>query len=175
MKIFILSLGVLLLGMSYSVQAQYVSVKGLGFLGIANNSGGEYFYNGGGFELAYQHKISEKGRLSGGLEYRIINWGHQVALQLGYDYAYWQQGPWRASVAAHGQVGSALYVQNGLFVWGAEVGTGLEWKSPKAFFATLSFGARYSNCPAYAEYGAINSTLDLPIKLGIGFKLGNRK
>jgi hypothetical protein len=37
-------------------------------------------------------------------------------------------------------------------------------------------GAGLSHCPAYENYGRINTTLDLPIKLGIGFKLlGNKK
>ncbi len=174
MRTFLLLMSLAVCCTYQTAQAQYVSVRGLGFLGMANNSGAEYFYNGGGFELAYQHAL-EKGRLSGGLEYRIINWGHQVAVQLGYDYPYWQQGPWRASAFAHGQLGSALYIQKSLLVWGAELGTGLEWKSSKAFFATFSLGARFSHNPAYAEYSVINATLDLPIKIGIGFKLGNRK
>lgn len=161
--------------MAYTTQAQYISFKSSGYLGIANNSGAEYFYNGGGFGLSYQHSMNEKSRLLGGLEYRIINWGHQVALQLGYDYAYWQQGPWRAAVYGQVQGGSALYVQKSLFTWGLGVGSSLEWKSPKAFFARLSFGAQVSHCPAYLDYGSINTTLDLPIQLGIGFKLGNRK
>lgn len=174
MRSIILIIG-LLIGAYCSSSAQYLSLKGMGFLGIANNSGAEYFYNGGGFALSYQQELTETSRLNGGVEYRIINWGHQVALQLGYDYAYWQQGPWRAAAFGQVQAGSALYVQKGLFTWGAGVGSSLEWKSPKAFFASLSFGARVSHCPAYLEYGGINVTLDLPIQLGIGFKLGNRK
>lgn len=173
--IVILSVGWLLLGNSTLVQGQYISVQGLGFLGLVNNSGAEYFYNGFGFELNYQ-QVLKKGRVSVGLEYRSINWGYQAALQLGYDYPYWQQGPWRASAFGHAHLGAALYVQRSLFAWGAALGTGLEWQSPKAFFARLSLGAGLSHCPAYENYGRINTTLDLPIKLGIGFKLlGNKK
>ena len=153
---------------------QQLSLKPLSFLGIATNLGGEYNYNGGGFELAYQHDIW-KGRVVGGLEYRMVNWGNEVGINLGYNMPFWAKGQWRASVSAQAQVGWALFYQKSLLIWGIECVPEMEWHSNKAFFATLGFGIRYSNCPAYENYGAITSAIDLPIKIGLGFYLNNKK
>jgi len=50
----------------------------------------------------------------------------------------------------------------------------LEWQSSKAFFAQIGIGLQLNNNPNYSEYGAIYTTLDIPFKLGFGFKIGNK-
>jgi hypothetical protein len=174
MKRYGILMGVLFFMISTSTSAQQLSLKPLSFLGIATNIGGAYHYNGGGFELAYQHDVW-KGRVIGGLEYRMINWGNQVAINVGYNMPFWTKGPWRASVSAQAQIGWALFYQKSLAVWGIECLPEIEWHSNKAFFATLGFGIRYTNCPAYERYGFVTSAIDLPIKIGLGFYLNNKK
>lgn len=151
--------------------APRIAVRSLAFLGIATNERGEYFYNGGGLELTYQHPLG-KGGLTGGLEYRMINWGNQVALNIGYDIPYWQSGSWKLSGLTSLQAGLALFQQRPLFVWGAEYVPQLQWQSKRRFFANLGIGIRMTNNPAYSNYGSINFTVDVPIKIGIGFRLG---
>lgn len=174
MKRYVVLISVLFFMITTSTSAQQLSLKPLSFLGIATNLGGEYHYNGGGFELAYQHDVW-KGRVIGGLEYRMINWGNQVGINFGYNMPFWTKGQWRASVGAQAQIGWALFHQKSLLVWGIECVPEIEWHSNKAFFATLGFGIRYTNCPAYENYGALNSAIDIPIKIGVGFYLNNKK
>lgn len=157
-----------------TAKAQQLSLRPLSFLGIATNVGTNYFYNGGGFELSYQHDYW-KGRISGGLEYRMINWGNQVGLNIGYNLPFWTKKQWRASVTAHAQIGWALFVQKTLAVWGFEAIPQIEWKSKKAFFVMIGVGLRFSHNPVYEQFGSINATLDIPIKVGIGFRLNNKK
>ena len=153
-------------------KAQQLSLKPLSFLGVASNVGGEYYYNGGGLELAYQHNVW-KGRVLTGLEYRMINWGNQIGLNLGYNLPFWTKGAWRVSTSIQAQIGWALFYQKSLLVFGVECIPEIEWHSKKAFFATVALGIRYTNCPAYQNYGQITQTVDLPIKIGLGFYLCN--
>ena len=155
-------------------QAQYLSFQPAGYLGFAHSQGGEYFYGGFGLGIQYEHELGP-GRVLGTLEYRAVQWGNQVAFNAGYDYPYWTQGPWRAGVRGQLQMGSALFQSGGLLVWGAEVGTSLQWKSPKAFFVHLGLGLRFSHCPAYETYSQIFTVWEVPLNVGIGFKFGNRK
>lgn len=174
MKQYRLLLGILLFLISNTSKAQQLSLKPLSFLGVATNLGGAYHYNGGGFELAYQHDFW-KGRVVGGVEYRMINWGNQLSVNLGYNLPFWSHNQWRASVSTQVQLGGALFVQKSLFVWGVECVPEIEWHSKKAFFASVGFGIRYTNCPAYENYGPLVSAIDLPIKIGLGFYLNNKK
>lgn len=150
---------------------QKISLSGLSYLGIANTVESGYFYDGGGFELGYRHSLG-KGEVLGGLEYRMINWGNQVTINLGYNFPYWTNDVFTVSGATSAQIGWGLFNQKALAVWGAEYLAQLEWQSPKRFFAILGIGFRFNHSPAYSKYGAINWTLNLPVKLGIGFRLG---
>ena len=164
----------ILLLINPSLHAQQIGLRALTFLGMATNTEAQYFFDGGGLELFYQHELW-KGKVVGGLEYRTINWGNQVALNLGYNLAYWKKNSWRASVSLSVQGGMALFRQKPLGVLGIECLPELEWQSKKRFFMNLGIGIRYSNCPAYSKYSLINSTLDIPIKFGMGFRLGKKK
>lgn len=161
--------------MGQALQAQYVSFCVSGYPGFAHTQGSESFYGGYGFGLHYEHTLNKQGRLLGAVEFRSIQWGNQLAINLGYDYAYVVEGPWRLGARAQIQAGSALFSNGGLFVFGGEVGTMLQWKSPKAFFAALGVGLRHTACPAFAAYSSIASVWEVPLTVGIGFKLGNRK
>jgi hypothetical protein len=174
MKRYGILMGVLFFMINTTTSAQQLSLKPLSFLGVATNLGGEYYYDGGGFELAYQHDLW-KGRVIGGLEYRMVNWGNQVGVNFGYNMPFWTKGQWRASVSVQTQFSWALFYQKSLLVWGIECIPEIEWHSNKAFFATLGFGIRYTNCPAYQNYGDIHNVIDLPIKIGLGFYLNNKK
>jgi len=157
-----------------SIQAQQLSLKGLSFLGVATNTTRGYFYDGGGFELNYQHDIW-KGRVVAGIEYRMINWGNQVGLNMGYNLPFYKKNQWRLSATLSAQVGMALFSPKPLAAWGVELLPSVEWQSKKRFFLQLDFGFRMNHCPAYKDYGSINMVFDMPIKIGIGFRLGKFK
>ncbi|MCH2044567.1 MAG: hypothetical protein MK212_10660 [Saprospiraceae bacterium] len=155
-------------------QAQQISFTSNAYLGIANNLEAGYFYNGGGLDFTYTHEAG-KGRILVGLNYRMIHWGNQVGLSAGYDFPFWQKGAWRASVASEMELAFALFFQKPLLGWTVNCVPMLEWKSKKAFFVNIGLGLQFNHNPAYANYGRINSALDIPIKIGFGFTLGNRK
>ena len=149
----------------YTARAQQLGFRTLSFLGIANNIESDFHYNGFGLDLFYRHDVW-KGRVTSSLEYRMIGWGNQLGLNIGYNLPFWQENQWRASATLSLQGGLALFRPQSLGVIGVEGLAEIEWQSKKRFFATLSLGIRYSNSPAYLRYGLINTNIDIPIKLG---------
>ncbi len=155
------------------LNAQQIGLNFESFPGVAYGGGGGYFYGGGGFELAYQHDFKQ-GRIRGGLEYRIVDWGNQTGINAAYNHPYYVRGQWRVSGSSGIQLGLALFRERPLFAWALEYSPELEWQSNKRFFANMSFGIRYTNSPKYKNYGKINAVLELPVKIGFGFRLGSK-
>jgi len=155
---------------STTINAQQIALNTLSFPGLGQGG----FYGGGGFELNYQHDFKQ-GRIRGGLEYRIIDWGNQTTVNAGYNHPYYLKNQFRISGTTGFQLGLALFRPRPLFVWGIEYLPEVEWQSNKRFFAHAEFGIRYTNSPKYKKYGTINSVLELPIKIGLGFRLGKRE
>ena len=156
-----------------TINAQQIALNFESFPGVAYSGGGGYFYGGGGLEVTYQHDFKQ-GRIRGGLEYRMIDWGNQMAINAAYNHPYYVRDRWRISGTSGLQLGLALFRVNPLFVYGLEYSPEIEWQSGKRFFANASIGIRYTNSPRYRDYGTINSVLELPIKVGFGFRLGER-
>ena len=155
---------------SLSLSAQELQFNTLSFNGFAYNEGNGYFYGGGGLETAYIHPIGE-GALHFGAEYRLVDWGNQLSLSLGYRGDYWQKEAWTISGLTKVQLGSALFNNGSLFAWGLSYQAQARWQSGKRFFGTMGLGIRYSNAPGYKEFGAINRLWELPIQIGMGFRL----
>lgn len=153
-----------------TLSAQQISLNFESFPGVAYRGGGGYFYGGGGLELTYQHDLG-KGRLRGGLEYRMIDWGNQASINAAYNVTYYEREAWRISGTSGLQLGLALFREKPLFAWGLEYSPEVEWQSGKRFFANASLGIRYTNSPKYKNYGNINSVLELPVRVGWGFRL----
>lgn len=164
-----------------SANAQQISIQFLSFPGITHTNGSGYFYGGGGLSLAYQKNIgsNQKYKILLGLEYRMIDWGNQAVLNIGYNHPYLMAAGSKKNLRLSGNVstqfGAALFREKPLFVWSAEYIPEIEWFSRKRFFASLGVGLRYTNCPKYKNYGNINSVLEIPIKLSLGFKTGKSK
>lgn len=155
---------------STTIHAQQIGLNVLSFPGLGQGG----FYGGGGFELNYQHDVRQ-GRVRGGLEYRIIDWGNQMSLNAAYNHPYFVKNQFRISGTTGFQLGVALFRPRSLFVWGIEYLPEVEWQSNKRFFAHVGLGIRYTNSPKYKKYAAINSVLELPIKVGFGFRLGKKE
>ncbi len=156
-----------------TLEAQQIGLHLKSFPGVAYSGDGGGFYGGGGFELQYQHELG-KNRVRAALEYRMVDWGNQTGLNLGYNIAYWQKKEWRVSGTSGLQLGLALFREKPLFAWALEYTPEIEWQSAKRFFANLSLGVRYTNSPPYKNFGAINSVFEIPITIGFGFKLGKK-
>jgi len=154
-----------------TLSAQQISLNFESFPGVAYSGGSGYFYGGGGLELAFQYDL-RKGRIRGGLEYRMIDWGNQTSINAGYNMTYYVRNAWRISGTSGLQLGLALFREKPLFAWGLEYSPEVEWQSGKRFFANASLGIRYTNSLKYKNYGNINSVLELPVRIGWGFRLG---
>ncbi|MEM6345415.1 MAG: hypothetical protein AAF927_16095 [Bacteroidota bacterium] len=164
---------VLILLLPLGASAQELQFNMLSFNGIAQNEGSGYFYGGGGLETAYIYPLGEAA-LHIGAEYRFIDWGNQLSLTLGYRSDYWQQGDWSVSGLSKVQLGAALFNNGSLFAWGLSYQLQGRWQSQGRFFGTLGVGVRYSNAPSYKEFGPIDRLWELPIQLGMGFRLDQK-
>ncbi|MEL6589329.1 MAG: hypothetical protein AAFQ68_04585 [Bacteroidota bacterium] len=141
--------------------------------GFAYNGGSGYFNGGFVLETAYQRPISI-GDLHFGAEFRAIDWGNQLSLNLGYRGEYWRKDAWRLAGLTQIQVGSALFANGSLFSWGFSYQFQARWQSEGRFYGLLGLGIRFSNAPAYKEFGSINQVWELPVQLGMGLQLGKQ-
>jgi hypothetical protein len=157
-----------------SLSAQEISLRTLSFPGLAYRAGAGYFYGGGGLELAFQKDLP-RGAYRLGLEYRIIDWGNQVGLNLGYVHPYLQGERWQLSGLANLQLGLVPFYQKSLLSWAIGYHGLFRWQSKKRAFYEAGLGIRYSNSPGYVEFGPINRLFEVPVRVGVGWKLGNRK
>lgn len=118
----------------------------------------------------YEHAL-KKGALRPGIELRSVNWGNQTTMNLGYRAGYISKDNWMLSGITTMGLGFALFQQNPLFVWSVGYMPVLTWLRHKKVDFTAGFGIRYTNSPAYRNYGKINQVLEFPIKIGLVFNL----
>lgn len=144
------------------------------YYGLWQNEGGRYYYGGGSFELLYEHPIN-KGALRGGIEFRTIDWGNQVALNVGFKGNYIQKEKWSLSGVTSAGLGLALFVKNPLFVYSIDYMPVFTWLRNKRFDYYVGLGIRFTHCPAYRNYSKVNQLIELPLKIGVTYKLSYKK
>ena len=154
----------------FSGYSQNLELNTKSFYGIWNNEVAEYAYGGGGLEIVYEHPL-KKGSLRSGLEFRSIDWGNQVSLNIGYQIPYISKDKWALSGITSTGIGLALFQDNPLFVWSVGYMPEFTWPNKQKFNLVVGFGIRYTNSPAYKNYGEINQVLDFPFKIGFKFNL----
>ena len=143
---------------SYEIGLSYVE-------GIAYNSTLDLFK--GGTTLNGKYLLTrEKLIFEGGINFRTIQWGNQLAISLGVLKPLND----RMELGIEMQHGMALFHQKPLYVIaGAGKFNFLMIGKPK-----FSFGAsaeiRYSLCPAYRHYSDIFFVFEIPLGLFIRFK-----
>lgn len=157
-----------------SLNAQQISVQIESFPANWNNESSEYFYGGSGLSIDYK-KAFDFGKLGVGVEFRTINWGNQISLTIPYNHNYVVKDSWNISASLTPTVGLALYRPKSLLVWSVEYVPEFTWTPRKKLEYFFGFGMRYSNNPAYGNYGKINRVLEYPIKLGVKINLKPRK
>lgn len=152
------------------VAAQELRLESASFYGFVYPGATEYFYGGGGLSLNYGHHF-EWGRVQAGMEYRIIDWGNQLGLNLGYAYPLWTKAEHSLSAGLMVQLGIVPFRQNSLFAWGAEPQVEYRWQTQKRAFWIAGVGVRYSHSPAYLDFGPINRLGEMALRAGIGWRL----
>lgn len=146
--------------------SQSIELNTGSYYGIWQNEGSGYYYGGGSFELLYEHALN-KNALRGGIEFRTINWGNQLSLNLGFKTTYIQKEKWSLSGVTTAGFGLALFVKNPLFVYSIDYMPVFTWLRNKRFDFDIGLGIRFTHCPAYRNYGKINQLLELPLKIGV--------
>ena len=150
--------------------AQQIEFNSKSFYGAWNSQGSEYFYGGGGAELIYEHPIN-MGSLRTGVELRSVNWGNQATLQLGHKHLYSSSEKWSLAGVGSVGLGAALFYDNPLFTWSADYSGVFTYFRNKRTSLNIGLGVRYTNSPAYREYGQINKVFEFPLQLGISYSL----
>lgn len=171
MKRILFLLSIMMFAFVAALQAQALSLQTLSFPGFAYRGGTGYFYGGGGVELGYQLRLPT-GMLQLGLEYRIIDWGNQLGLNLGYAYPLITGARGELRAGAMLQLGLVPFRQGSLFAWGGEPHLQYQYQTQRRAFFQATVGLRYSNSPGYQDIGPINRLWEVPIKLGVGWRLG---
>ena len=131
------------------------------FYGIWSNEKGGYYYSGGGFDLIYAHPLA-KGELRSGIDFRNIDWGNQLTLNIGYTAPYISKDKWQLNGITSTGLGMALFHDNSLFVLSVGYMPEISWRNDKKFSWSIGLGVRYTTSPAYKNYGTINQVLDFP-------------
>lgn len=151
---------------------QNFEVNTKSYYGLWNKASSGYFYGGGGLELSYNYPIN-KGAIQSGIEFRSINWGNQISLQVGYNASYLNREKWSLNGVSSVGVGFALFHDNPLFVWSIDYTPEFILLKHKKLNIGVGIGVRYTHSPAYKDYGAINQVFEMPIRLGFKFNIAS--
>ena len=162
---------VLIIFSVFKSYSQSITFNTKSFYGIWNNETSGYYYGGGGLDLLYEHRL-KKGALRGGLEFRSIDWGNQLSINTGFKAPYITKEKWSFNGITSLGLGLALFKESPLFVWSAGYMPEFSWHVREKFHLNFGFGIRYTNSPAYKNYGSINHVMELPLKIGFQFNLG---
>ncbi|MFD1550732.1 hypothetical protein DNU06_05985 [Putridiphycobacter roseus] len=154
----------------YSGYSQNIALDINSFYGGWNNELSAYYYGGAGISLLYEHPL-KKGALSGGFALRTIDWGNQVTVNVGYNATYLLRDNWRLDGVSTVGLGLALFKYKPLLVWSFGYVPEFTWLRKKKIDYSMGLGIRYSNSPAYKNYGQIYQLLEFPIKIGVKYHL----
>ncbi len=157
----------------FNLFGQHLEFNTKGFFGLWNNAQTSYFYDGAAIELLYERPY-KNAALRAGLEYRSIDWGNQVSINLGYVLTHISKDKWNLDGVISPGIGLALFRENPLFVYSISYMPEFIFAKNKRRNLTLGLGIRYTHSPAYKEYGNINQVLDFPLKIGVRF-MGKKK
>ncbi len=172
MKYSLAIIAIILSGLS--LRAQHVSFNLQALPGFWHNEALENYYGGSAFGIQY-HQKSKIGQWGLGIEYRSIDWGNQISLNIPYTVYLAKKNNWDVALQCAPSIGLALFRNNPLLSWSLESSAQLRWKPQNKFSYTLGVGLRYSISPAYQQYGLINQLAETPIRLGIQYKIGKTK
>jgi len=131
--------------------------------------------NGAGFSVFYNGQKHRRLNLSISGEYAMSTWGHQALLGIGINRTWLEWERFSLTTYGHFLSGLALYEPQSLYVFGVDTRISANYYLNYNLKVFLGVGAKYTLCPAYRKYGLIETSLDIPIELGMkyAFKLVN--
>lgn len=184
---------ILLLCISTFAKAQQYSIQAGNAVGVMyNNTFDLDIASGFTLDATYTSVIRKFAVLyNAGLEYSITGWGSQVLLQTGLSKVWLRpsgfiraadkesvtyiKSNWMLSTDLNVYNGVALFRPAPLHVFAVEPALVISYKTGDHFFITGAIAPRFTWCPAYADYGTINSYTDIICKLGISWFVNKQK
>jgi len=125
--------------------------------------------NGGGMAVFYNQQRYDKLNLSISGEYALTTWGNQAFLGVGINRTWLSLNRFEMNTYGHLLNGLAFYKPKSLYVFGVDTRIAANFYLLQDLKLFLGFGIRYTLCPAYRQYGLIETSLDLPIEVGLKF------
>lgn len=125
--------------------------------------------NGGGMAIFFNRQRYDKLNLSISGEYALTTWGNQAFMGVGINRTWFSLNRFEMNTYGHLLNGLAFYKPKSLYVFGVDTRIAANFYLYQDTKLFLGFGIRYTLCPAYRQYGLIETTIDLPIEIGIKF------
>jgi len=146
------------------LSAQHIQISANYAQGLRYNNNWDLF--NGGAELSADYIFDSNDLLfNSGLDLRTIQWGNQLSISLGIAKKIGD----RFELGAEIQNGLALFYRGSLYVLGVSIKGSYSLLKTEKMNMGLSLEARYSNCPAYKDYGQIYHVVEIQIGLYIRF------
>ena len=127
--------------------------------------------NGGGASLFYNGQRNKKLNLSLSAEYAMTTWGHQSFVGIGVNRTWVSWDRFELNTTGHFINGLAFYRPQSLYVFGVDTRISANFYIYQDLKVFLGTGIRFTLCPGYREYGLIETSLDIPVELGIKIPL----
>ncbi len=120
----------------------------------------------GGIEITAAYRSSDTiFDYSFGMSARTVQWGTQVSILSELSYSLFDN----LRIGLEVQNGLALFYTSPLYVYSIGMNTDLILLKLNKAVIGARLGLRFTHCPKYLNYGAINCILDIPIGLFISF------
>lgn len=122
-------------------------------------------YNGGAeLSLGYSFPV-DKVKINIGIDYRTIQWGNQVTVGFGVAKSLGN----RIELGVDMQHGLALFHPQSLYVFCLGLKSTYEFVQNEKLSLGVSMELRYSQCPAYKNYGPIYHVTEFPLGIYVRF------
>ena len=125
--------------------------------------------NGGGMAVFFNRQRHDKLNLSVSGEYALTTWGNHAFLGVGINRTWLSLNRFEINTYGHLLNGLAFYKPKSLYVFGVDTRIAANFYLLQDLKLFLGFGIRYTLCPAYRQYGLIETSFDLPIEIGLKF------
>jgi hypothetical protein len=152
-------------------KTQEFGISGLVYPSLAYNLVFEPGMNGGGVAVFFNRQKFKKLNLSLSGEYALSTWGNQGFLGIGINRTWLSLNRFELNTYGRFLNGLAFYKPKSLYVFGVDTRIAANFYLYKEIKLFCGVGIRYTFCPGYREYGLIETSLDIPIELGLKYTM----
>ena len=129
--------------------------------------------NGGSFSISYSFPFKQKFVVKPGIEIGANGISNYALISAGiYHHLNLKSDRFELEYGIKMLNGSALFQQQGLYIFGVSEETTFSMLTKKGNTLGLFLELRYINAPTYSKYSNVSSFIDLNFGLKVGFSLG---